>query len=227
MEHTINRNHLINKLNNADIDKLLQLSREELSNCFGEVISIQKDYDQNNPHHCYSLLEHTLRTVKAVRDMDIEKEDKDILLVSALYHDIGKPSVKFEKNGRSVFYGHAEKSKELAQPILSSIGFSSTEIKRILFFIEYHDAFINYKLSNEPINKYSVVISEESIKAFINDMYIKNGTTVNDIILLIKLATADVIAQSDEAIINGRIAETKENKLNRLFEIEKLINESL
>ena len=41
---------------------LLDKSSEELKEMLGDEFAVMKDYAQNNPHHCYNLLEHTVRT---------------------------------------------------------------------------------------------------------------------------------------------------------------------
>lgn len=56
------------------------------------------DYDQRNPHHCYDLFLHVLHTVQFVGS-----NSPTPLLVAAFFHDIGKPYVAQEKQGRLVF----------------------------------------------------------------------------------------------------------------------------
>ena len=113
-------------------------TKEDVRRLLNNTVAQMVKYDQHNPHHCYDLFIHTLRTVD-----DIGLSFSTILRVAAFFHDIGKPSVAFEKQGRLVFYGHAKKSSELAAPILSQLGYSELEKVLICFLISHHDDFIS------------------------------------------------------------------------------------
>lgn len=66
-------------------------------------ISNYFNYNQNNPHHKYSLGEHMFRTAEYVKD----KTDDYLLYEAALRHDSGKPFCEFkDENGISHYYGH-------------------------------------------------------------------------------------------------------------------------
>lgn len=108
-------------------------------------------YDQKNPHHCYDLFEHSLRVVKNINSEGITKEQLIKLKVAAFFHDIGKPVVVEEKNGRNGYYGHAKMSAQIAAQILPKLGYTPKETDEILFYIEHHDDFIKYRLEGEDI----------------------------------------------------------------------------
>ncbi len=100
----------------------------ELSPCIG--------YDQNNPHHSYTLGVHLAKTVSA------SPKDK-ISRLSALFHDIEKPSVmSLDENGISHFYSHAGKSAETAEGILKRLRFSNSDTEAVKTLIRYHDGVI-------------------------------------------------------------------------------------
>lgn len=92
---------------------------------------------QNNPHHCFDLLHHTLEVVKNV--------DTPELKVAALLHDIGKVDTKTidERTGYDRFFDHAYYSACAAQGYLSTHGFNKKEMDDILFLVKYHDIFMN------------------------------------------------------------------------------------
>lgn len=92
-------------------------TNDEVSVLIGEAAAVMVAFDQRNPHHSYDLFTHTLHTVAGVKETA-----PAIMRVAAFFHDIGKPSVAMEKQGRLVFYGHAQKSAEIASPILREIG---------------------------------------------------------------------------------------------------------
>ena len=50
-------------INSSDVLSLLKLSKVELKDLLGSELAEMQGYSQNNPHHCYNLLEHTLRTL--------------------------------------------------------------------------------------------------------------------------------------------------------------------
>ena len=69
-------------------------------------------FDQRSPHHAYDLFTHTAYVTKNV--------PQDLTLRwAALLHDTGKiATFTTDKTGRGHFYGHAEKSAEIAEEIL-------------------------------------------------------------------------------------------------------------
>lgn len=189
-------------------------------------------YEQNNPHHCYDLMEHSLRTVSGVlARRDEVNATVDILKVAALYHDIGKPYVATEKEGRFVFYHHARKSAELVKQILPCQGFDKAEAALISFYIEHHDDFISYVLPDEPYDKenpYLVEISTDNIVNHIerNALHVSASSYgINIWKDLLILCEADVMAQSDNVYMGGKIIDTKAHKLKKLSEIERILHE--
>lgn len=62
------------------------------------------------------------------------------LIWAALLHDIGKPNVKYveEAENHITFYGHAEKSVQMARDILNTLKFSNTQKDNILWIIAHH-----------------------------------------------------------------------------------------
>ena len=138
-----------------------KLTKEEVFYLLGSEVSAMVDYDQNNPHHCYDLFTHVLYTVDG-----IENTAPAFLRVAAFFHDIGKPVVVMNKQGRFVFYGHAARSAEIAEPILEKLGYNTNEIDEICFYITHHDDFISWCLpeeKNEDKNKSLVSITNEKI----------------------------------------------------------------
>jgi len=88
---------------------------------------------QNNPHHCYSVGEHILRSMKAVR------ADK-CLRLALLLHDVGKPARKTtDEKGIDHFYGHPALSEEMAGRILHRLKFDNETIYIVKKLVLYHD----------------------------------------------------------------------------------------
>ena len=190
-------------------------TKDEVSVLIGETAAVMISFDQLNPHHCYNLFLHTLHTVAGIK-----KTAPALLRAAAFFHDIGKPIVAMEKQGRLVFYGHAQKSAKVACPILKKMGYSDAEIKEICFYIKHHDDFISWVLPEEEYNrenKYLVPITKENMQKHIEkvlkkievDDFQPNKQSWEN---LLELCYADASAQANVVIQNGTIIDTKEHK---------------
>lgn len=140
------------------------------------------DFDQHSPYHKYDVYEHTVRAVNAVpRGI----EGKNILRLTMLLHDVGKPAAfKLDENGRGHFKKHANIGAEMAKDILHRLKFDNKTISTV------HE--IIYRHSDE-------ITSERQIKRIIN----KIG--LDTFLLLIETKKADnsakhsfVLAENDE-----------------------------
>lgn len=88
---------------------------------------------QNNPHHCYTVGEHTLQSMRAVR------ADK-VLRLTMLLHDIGKPLTKTtDETGKDHFKKHPRESAILAHEILRRLKFDNDTLHKVCRLVEYHD----------------------------------------------------------------------------------------
>lgn len=91
------------------------------------------DTPQNNPHHCWSVGEHTLRALPFV-------EPDKVLRLAVLLHDIGKPPVRTtDECGIDHFYSHAQKGAEMAGSILRRLKFDNDTRKRVARLVQVHD----------------------------------------------------------------------------------------
>lgn len=129
--------------------RLSEQSNNQLSNWFGQDFAMMQGYSQNNPHHCYSLLEHTLQTLLALDCEGLCDSERLELQIAALYHDVGKPKVAFEKNGKTVFYNHAneyvvllpvEESGEADEVVILKLEESENEDEESYVGVEDQDA---------------------------------------------------------------------------------------
>lgn len=88
---------------------------------------------QNHPHHCYSVGEHLLHAVKAVR------ADKTLRL-AMFFHDFGKPCVKeTDENGIDHFHGHAARGEEMTGQIMRRLKFDTDTIGKVCGLVRNHD----------------------------------------------------------------------------------------
>lgn len=130
------------------------------------------DFNQNNPNHIYTVLEHTLKV------MDNVAINNFYLRVAALFHDIGKPFCYTEKDGVGHFYGHPKISSEIFLRFSDKYGLDKKSRDIIYKLIIYHDKDIPKK-----INK---------LNRFIYDY----GKDNFDLLFLLK--EADVMAQNNK-----------------------------
>lgn len=88
---------------------------------------------QNNPHHKYSVGEHTIVGLCGVAP------DK-VLRLTMLLHDVAKPVCKTtDEAGIDHFYGHEQKGEEMARAILRRLKFDNDTTGRVCKLVRCHD----------------------------------------------------------------------------------------
>ena len=127
--------------------------------------------EQNNPHHCYSVGEHILKSMEKIRP------DKTLRL-AMLFHDIGKPeTLTVDEKGIFHFHGHQAVSEKMARRILKRLKFDNDTVYMVANLVRYHD--------------YDVVAGEKYVRRAI----MKIGEDIFP--LLYEVKKADILAQSD------------------------------
>lgn len=196
-------------------------NREDVQSLLGYDVANMVGYDQRNPHHCYNLLLHTLKTVEYISS---NAQTGIELCVAAFFHDIGKPRVAQEKKGRLVFYNHAKKSAEIAKPLLGAMRYSNSEIDRICFFIVHHDDFISWKKPTESYNRnnsYLIPITKENANSYVRKT-IESGELPLEVYSkdlwreLLLLCRADALAQAEYVFVDGVFLDSREQKIERI-----------
>ena len=90
-------------------------------------------FDQRNPHHIYDVWTHTAHAVQAA------PADPTLRLVMLL-HDIGKPACfSQDAGGKGHFYGHPEKSAEMAESILLRLKSDTATLETVRTLVRVHD----------------------------------------------------------------------------------------
>ena len=126
---------------------------------------------QYNPHHCYSVGEHTIKSMENV------PKDK-YLRLGMLFHDTGKPKViKRGEDGYDHFHGHPSESEKIAEKVLKRLKFDNETIKTVSDLAFYHD--------------YNVPGTPKGVRRALRIM----GPEMFRMILDVK--RADILAQSD------------------------------
>lgn len=109
---------------------------------------------QNNPHHCYTVGEHIIRSVEAV-------EANRVLRYAMLFHDIGKGTTKYTTDdGIDHFHGHALVSAQMTSTIGRRLKFDNDTLGKVLKLVEFHDLKVetNHKAVRRAMNKIGVDI---------------------------------------------------------------------
>jgi tRNA nucleotidyltransferase (CCA-adding enzyme) len=89
-------------------------------------LSLQKNYNQNSPHHDFDLWTHTKKVLSGVSAEDLN------LRWTALLHDIAKPFTRTEnKNGNSNYLNHDILGSQMALKVCNYLKFSNDRTKFI------------------------------------------------------------------------------------------------
>lgn len=111
-------------------------------------LHLSRDFQQNSPYHIYTVQDHILKSVVELKSVTQKLPEFTAaihahwfeLCITMLLHDIAKPvCYMVDDGGTGHFYGHAEKSAELADDILRRLKFSNAERERIVLLIRNHD----------------------------------------------------------------------------------------
>ncbi len=114
---------------------------------------------QNNPHHCYTVGEHILESMKKIRP-------DPVLRLTMLLHDIGKPAVRTTDNsGRDHFVMHGVAGRDMAEEILRRLKTDNHTIHEVCTLIYWHD----YRPEPVPrqVRKAMNMIGEERFPLFL------------------------------------------------------------
>lgn len=88
---------------------------------------------QNNPHHCYTVGEHTLHALEEV------PEDK-VLRLAMLFHDVAKPACRTtDRRGVDHFRGHPQQGEKMTSQILRRLKFDNDTRKKVCAYVKWHD----------------------------------------------------------------------------------------
>lgn len=104
-----------------------------LTKFFMPEFDLAMETKQNNPHHMYTVGEHSLVSVQNIR------ADK-VLRLTMLMHDLGKPlCITTDEDGIDHYYGHPAKSEEMAREILHRLKFDNDTIRKVCVLVRHHD----------------------------------------------------------------------------------------
>ena len=111
--------------------RILKEYRDVMAVCIPELTATF-DFAQRSKHHVYDLYLHTLHVLCAT-------PPNLTLRMAALLHDVGKPDTfSIDREGNGHFYGHAERSAEMADTVLRRLRFDNRTRERIILLVEKH-----------------------------------------------------------------------------------------
>ncbi len=194
--HNISEERIAAEINKFLLGKNVKNAILENYEILGEIIpeiKEMKDFNQHNRWHIYDVLTHTAVVVEKIPPIPH-------LRLTALLHDTGKVrTFTMDENGVGHFYGHNEKSGEIAYEYLKKYKYDNFTKERVHKLVKIHDA---------PIEEDRVLIKKR-----INRM---GKECFFD---LLEIKRADNLAQNPQFERSKEIAKIKEIA-------EEIINES-
>ena len=153
-----------------------------------------KDFNQNNPWHPYTVLDHIYHVVDNV-------DNEPNLRLAALFHDIGKSIegiYQEDESGIGHFYNHWVESNQVFLEFASNNNMAKSRVDLISKLIFYHDKGINLD------NAYELA-------------KLLNIFTKDEIIMLFKLKRADILAQNQDLVNKYDLYNKYDNQENELI----------
>lgn len=112
---------------------ILEAYRTGLTSVFLPEFDHMMETPQNNPHHIYSVGEHTVHAI-------CEISPNPILRLTMLLHDIGKPNTHTtDAQGIDHFYNHYRVGAKMSVEILKRLKFDNKTIRLVTTLITHHD----------------------------------------------------------------------------------------
>lgn len=133
------------------------------------------DCVQNNPWHIYNVYDHIIHAVDAA-------PKDEIIRLTMLLHDIGKPSVKTtDEKGIDHFKFHAPVGADIAKKVLKRFKVSNEVYDKVTTLIRYHQGVEN--VDDIRVKRWLAKIGADYTKALfkvrISDLYAHNPGKIN------------------------------------------------
>lgn len=139
-------------------DELFDMVALNLSD-FHDII----DVPQDSSYHSFSISRHTFHVIEELKKQTLKRRYE--LLLSALFHDLGKGfcksfySYKGEKRRYASFIGHENVSAQLAVDSLFVVGLKEGLIRYVVDLIQFHMMPMN--MSNKVEKRLRKLLTEE------------------------------------------------------------------
>lgn len=153
--------------------------------------------EQHNPWHVYNVYGHIIHAVEAA-------PKNEILRLSMLLHDIGKPAVRRrDENGKDHFKMHAAASADIAEKVLKRLKVSNSVYDEVTTIVRHHQDVENVHDINLKrwLSKIGVKYTRDLLAARLADLLAHNpAKTAEEIAVITSLEKEiDVILENNEA----------------------------
>jgi putative nucleotidyltransferase with HDIG domain len=111
-----------------------------------------------NRYHAYDVYFHTLYTC------DAAPVEKLVVRLAALFHDVGKPSTRAEKeDGDATFYNHQFVGETLAREAMERLKFSRDRTDRVAHLVRHHMFDYRPEWSDAAVRRFIRSVGVDSI----------------------------------------------------------------
>ena len=194
--HNISEERIAAEINRFLMGKNVKNAILENYEILGEIIPEIKamhGFDQRNDWHIYDVLTHTAVVVECTPPVPY-------LRLAALLHDTGKVhTFTIDRNGIGHFYGHNEKSAEIAREYLNKYKYDNFTKERVYKLVKIHDSPIELDriFIKKRINRIGEECFFDLIKIKRADNMAQNSKKVRlDIIDEIESIATDIVNES-------------------------------
>ena len=126
------RTEFMKMLLSDDFDRIEMFFEDCADTLFPEIANLA-GFEQNNPYHCYDVLQHTFHVLR-------NTSADGAMRLAALYHDAGKLHTRTtDAAGIHHFHGHQEVSVKIAATALAHWRFDNQTAERVLAIVKHHD----------------------------------------------------------------------------------------
>lgn len=117
---------------------------------------------------------HTALVCDAARDIAVRDklsdDDRLVLMLAALCHDLGKAKTTIMREGRWRSPGHAEEGVELTHSLLGRMGFSDSIIKLVIPLVVEHMSHIGIEPNERLVKRLAVRVAPSNIEMLVRIM---------------------------------------------------------
>ena len=110
---------------------------------------------------------HTALVCDAARNIAVRDklcdEDRLVLMLAALCHDLGKATTTVMRDGRWRSPGHAKEGEDLTRSLLNRMGFGESIIKQVIPLVVEHMSYIGIEPNERFVRRLSVRVEPCSI----------------------------------------------------------------
>jgi putative nucleotidyltransferase with HDIG domain len=111
-----------------------------------------------NRFHAYDVYFHTLYTV------DAAPQEKPVVRLAALLHDVGKPLTRAEKpDGDATFYNHQFESARLAERAMTRLRFSREMTAGVVHLVRHHMFDYRHEWTDAAVRRFVRAVGPDQI----------------------------------------------------------------